>query len=84
MAEPDGPLLQVDTISVASQFASKVQEIFSKQRGITGAETEMAEKVFDDKDVKMVQNAKNAKEAGISKNMHSHKKTSMGKSGTVR
>ena len=84
MAGPDSQIVIPDPNSIASQFASKVQEIFSKQRGIAGTENEMAEKVFDDKNVKIVQNAKNVKEAGISKNMHDPKNTLMGKSGTVR
>ncbi len=72
MAGPDGQIVIPDPNSTASQFASKVREIFDKQSGIAGQgadipkkayggkKTEDAQKVFGDVEkIKNDQNVKN-------------------------
>ncbi len=59
MAGPDGQIVIPDPNSVASQFASKVKEIYSKQKGIAGVGAGISKKVGEVADDKDDQDGKN-------------------------
>ena len=69
MAGPDGLQFQVDSITVASQFASNVKDIYNRQKGIAAQGAQITEKVQDVQNVKKVENVKGDKKAQDDKNV---------------
>jgi hypothetical protein len=84
---------EIDSKSIASEFASKVRKIFNNQTGIRGQGAQITENVQDGHDtkkagdVKNLQNAKNARDVKkdeVDKNKHDILKTSIVNTSTGR